>query len=365
VVREWGYDYLKLDFLAGAALQGTRHDPTATRAGALRGGLALIREVAGDATYILGCGCPLLSAVGLVDAMRIGPDSAPHWSPRYQGVPVPLAEGHPLPTLEGAVRNTLARAWMHPALWTNDPDCLLVRENKSELTLDEVRAFASAVGLTGGMVVLSDDLAELPPERLEIVAKLLPPLPARALPLDYFDAGIPERVAVRLSGATGEVTLVGLFNNAGGDREVALRWDELGLAPGAYHAAEFWSGAYLGASDSGVSLRLDPHGAAVLAIRPARAGEAALLSTSFHISQGAVDVTAWELDRERRALRWRASPGRTARGDFLIWLPAGLAPRRVTSSAGRATWRRNPDGEVVVSGEVRGETDFTLELVTA
>src|SRR5262249_25497594 len=155
---------------------------------------------------------------------------------------------------------------------------------------DEAQAFASAVGLTGGMVVVSDRLTELPAERLEIVAKLLPPLPVRAAPSDYFAFGIPQRVAVSLHGATGDVWLVGLFNGDGSDREVTLTWGELGLAPGAYHAAELWSGAYLGSSPSGLTVRLAPHSAAVLALR-ATTGEPTLLSTSFHISQGALDVT--------------------------------------------------------------------------
>ena len=211
IVRQWGYDYLKLDFLACGALEGQRHDPRATRASALRDGLALIREIVGDDVYILGCGCPLLNAVGIVDAMRIGPDSAPYWAPRYEGVPVPFSEAHALPTMEGATRNTLMRAWMHPTLWTNDPDCLLVRELRSELSLDEVRAFATAVGLTGGMVVVSDRLSDLPAERLEILARLLPPLAARALPGDYFAYGIPPRASVTLEGAVGTVHLVGLL----------------------------------------------------------------------------------------------------------------------------------------------------------
>src|SRR5262249_5117475 len=170
---------------------------------------------------------------------------------------------------------------------TTDPDGLRVRERHSELTLDEVRAFASAVGLTGGMVIVSDRLPDLPPERLEIVAKLLPPLPAGALPADYFAFGIPQRAAVSLRGAVGDTHLVGLFNAEAGDREMVVTWRELGLTPGAYHAAELWSGAYLGASPGGVTLRIPPHGAAVLALRRAT-GEPTLLSTSFHISQGAV-----------------------------------------------------------------------------
>ncbi|MGH2514024.1 MAG: glycoside hydrolase family 36 protein, partial [Ktedonobacterales bacterium] len=60
LVRDWGFDYLKLDFLASGALLGERYDPSITRAGALREGLALIREAAGERTFLLGCGCPML-----------------------------------------------------------------------------------------------------------------------------------------------------------------------------------------------------------------------------------------------------------------------------------------------------------------
>ncbi|MGA9532856.1 MAG: glycoside hydrolase family 36 protein, partial [Anaerolineales bacterium] len=85
-VQDWGYRYLKLDFLYAAALPGRRYDPTVTRAQALRAGLQAIRRAAGDGTLLAGCGSPLGPAVGLVDTMRIGPDVAPRWRPAYQGV---------------------------------------------------------------------------------------------------------------------------------------------------------------------------------------------------------------------------------------------------------------------------------------
>jgi hypothetical protein len=236
-----------------------------------------------------------------------------------------------------------------------------VREARSELSLDEIRAFATAVGLTGGMVVVSDRLPDLPAERLNVIARLLPPLPVRALPDDYFTFGIPPRVQTTLDGPTGSVHLIGLFNGEDGDRDVVVRWSELGLPHGAYHAAEFWSGAYLGASADGVTVRLAPHGAAALALRSATS-EPTLLSTSFHISQGACDVTQWSYDRERGELRWCVSLGRNATGTCSVWLPVGLSPLRATSSSGQARWHRNPTGEVVVTAEVRGEAYFTLTL---
>ncbi|MGH2518095.1 MAG: hypothetical protein ACRDHP_20825, partial [Ktedonobacterales bacterium] len=314
-----------------------------------------------EKTFLLGCGCPLLSAVGIVDGMRIGPDAAPYWPPRYKGAPAPLGDGHVLPNLEGAVRNTLTRAWMHPALWLNDPDCLLLREHHSELTLNEVRMFASAIGLTGGMVMLSDRLSRLTLERLGIASKLIPPLPERALPANYFTYGIPDQAAVHILRSWGRWVLLGLFNQEEGEREFVVRWSDLGLERGAYHAVEFWSGTYHGLSNIGITVPVAGHSAEVLAIR-ADSDEPQLLSTSFHISQGGVEIADWSYDQERLEARWETRLDRQTMGTFTLWVPGGLAPRTLRHSAASATWQRNVSGEIVVTAEIRGDAQFTLEL---
>ena len=163
--------------------------------------------------------------------MRIGTDVATEWTSSRGAA---SAETNTYPGAAGAMRNTLLRAWMHPTLWANDPDCLLAREARSSLTLDEVRALASAIGLTGGMLMLSDRVADLTLERLELAAGLLPPLPERALPTTYFGAGIPERVRVPIVRSWGAWLLVGLFNDSAEARQMRLDWDELGLEAGAY-----------------------------------------------------------------------------------------------------------------------------------
>lgn len=361
IVRDWGFEYLKLDFLASGATRGRRHDPLASRASALRGGLRLIREIVGDEVFLLACGCPLLSAVGVVDAMRIGPDSAPYWSPRHKGVPIPVSEGHSLPALEGAVRNTLARAWTQPALWLNDPDCLLLRDSETELTADEARMFASAVGLTGGMTVLSDRLSRLTLERLDVASKLLPPMRERALPLTHFGYGVPECVSVELTRDWGRWTLVGLFNGGPFEREMRADWKELGMAHGNHHAVEFWTQTYLGRSSDGVTLRVPAHGVAVLAVHRER-GVPLLLSTTFHISQGGVEIEDWQWRPDTGVLRWEARLGRHVAGTFTIWLPPSLRPRRLASTAPSATWRRNVRGEVVVTADIHDDARFTFEL---
>lgn len=50
---------------------------------------------------------------------------------------------------------------MHRSLWLNDPDCLMLRHAETQLTDDQVRTWALAVGMSGGMAIVSDDLALL------------------------------------------------------------------------------------------------------------------------------------------------------------------------------------------------------------
>ncbi|WP_435195527.1 glycoside hydrolase family 36 protein [Natronomonas sp. EA1] len=165
VVDDWGFDYLKLDFLYAAALPGARHE-NVTRAEAYRQGLRTIREAVGD-TFLLGCGAPGFPSVGLVDAMRIGPDTAPYW--RRAG------ESASQPAHENAVRNVLNRQFTHRRLWLSDPDCQLVRTT-TDLTTAERESFAALVALLGGANVLSDAVAEIDAPGRRLFERTLPPV---------------------------------------------------------------------------------------------------------------------------------------------------------------------------------------------
>jgi alpha-galactosidase len=162
---EAGYRYLKLDFTFSAKVRGRYEDPTMTPAERVRAGYEAVRRGAGDDVFILGCGCPLGSVVGVVDGMRIGPDVAPYWEVDAPDDALP-GYRQALPSTQGAWRSTLARSFLHRRLWLNDPDCLMLRHTETRLTAEQVRAWALAVGMSGGMALVSDDLALLgAPER--------------------------------------------------------------------------------------------------------------------------------------------------------------------------------------------------------
>jgi alpha-galactosidase len=157
LTRDFGYSYLKLDFLYAAASPGRRHDPNnLTRGETLRHGLEAIRAGAGDDAFILGCGCPTGQAIGVVDGMRIGPDVSPFWGS--------TASGAGDPSTVYALDAIVARSFMHRRLWLNDPDCLMLRARETSLSGDERAALAATIAASGGMLLISDDMSLLDAE---------------------------------------------------------------------------------------------------------------------------------------------------------------------------------------------------------
>lgn len=227
LVHEWGYQVLKLDFLYAAALPGHRHDASATRAAALRRGLDAIRSGAGEDAFLIGCGCPIGPAIGVVDAMRIGADVAPYWTnialrSRWGG-----GDRHG-PATKNAVRNTLTRAFMHRRLWLNDPDCLMVRTDRTRLDEAEVRTLAGVFGTTDGMLILSDRVDTIPADRLRLLRRAHDLLGGEARVVDLFEADLPETVVA----TRGAEVLVAVLNLADTPRKRSLDVGRFGVADG-------------------------------------------------------------------------------------------------------------------------------------
>jgi alpha-galactosidase len=341
VVHRWGFPYLKLDFLYAAALPGRRYDPKATRAHALRRGLQAIREAAGDSAFLLGCGCPLGPAIGLVDGMRIGPDVAPHWGPRMFGLSRPLRAERSLPAARNAVRNTLTRSWMHRRWWWNDPDCLLLRAHATSLTEDEIRLMLTAVALSGGMILISDPVTELPEDRRALWAALLPPTGDRPEIWDLFQQEFP-RVIRRAGALCGAPAMwVGLLNPEDRPWRTALRLSDLGL-PEEIWGFERWSGLAQRLTGS-LPVDLPPHGAALWVLRPIQPGPQWVGSTlrilpGVEVVEGEEGASRgrWVLRREARAQGavWLGIPGKG--GALEIWWDGRPCS---TERAGEGLWR--------------------------
>jgi alpha-galactosidase len=358
-VDEWGFDYLKLDFLYAGALRGVRHNPHVTRAQALRSMLERIRAACGEERFIVGCGCPLGSGIGVFDAMRIGPDVAPTWEPVYRGLSWVLRREPDLPSVRNAVHNVITRAPLHGRWWVNDPDCLILRGGSagpalganqtvpsdraraeevatrrsnrvpSRLTWDETKTLASVISLSGGSFFISDHLPDLSRGRLEWLARLLPPLPSGLRALDWFDEDHPRKLVLPLNGAAGEWFLVGLINWARTAADVSIDLRAIGAPTPLVHAVDFWNDSYFSTREDHLEARrIPPHGIRVFALRTR--GGPQWLGDTFHISQG---LAVKKTKHHGSGLDIDLDMGRRASGRAWLELPA---PPNVVTFNGEA-----------------------------
>jgi alpha-galactosidase len=256
IVDDWGFSYLKLDFLYAAALPGDRHADV-TRAEAYRRGLSTIRETVGDDAFVLGCGAPQFPSVGLVDAMRVGPDTAPHWRD-----PDGLASQ---PAHENAVRNVLNRQFCHRRLWANDPDCQLVRAT-TDLTDAERRSFAAVVALSGGANVFSDALGEIDDAGRDLLERTLPPIEGGRV-VGVGEREFPDRMVAE--GAADGALALAAFNWTDEPQTVALDPSEH-LDTGDGTTLRCWDAVAGEFVDAPLERELAPHDATVVHCAPAR-----------------------------------------------------------------------------------------------
>ncbi len=238
---EAGIRYFKIDFLYAGAYAGT---------GALRAGIEAIREGARDA-QILASGTPLLPVVGLVEGCRVGPDTA---TPLYDfetGVSKPTIFGD---EVVAVARNVAARSVLHR--WFHlDADVALVGGN---LTLEQARQLVSIAALSGGPFCASDDLHQLPEDRLALLTN------PEVLELVGGGTAQPDwepNAADRPATHWRREDVLAVFNWDDEATEVAV------VAPGAGGARDLWARQELDDLRDGTILAIPPCGVRLLRIR--------------------------------------------------------------------------------------------------
>lgn len=357
----WGYEYVKIDFLFGAALKGNRHDPNATRVRAYRQALEAVRRGTGPDRFILGCGSLMSPSVGFFDGNRIGPDCAPFWrfltrAERESPTTKTRTPNDHLST-ETAMRNTINRWWMHNRLWANDPDCLLVRTDRTKMTLDEVRTMATVIGLSGGMTLSSDDLDKLPPDRVDLLRMMVPPLPKSAVPPDVMLTDMPEQFEVAYNREYDDVRLVGVFNFGDLTRDLTLQ-----LPEGQWHAFELWEERYRGVVSGALTFDLvSPHAARLVAVRPATHNPK-LIATDAHIGMGVLDVTGQSYNQRTRELTLDLAP--VGKHQRRLWVAGGTVTAARANTGATLAFAPAGGGSTVIKVDASAPTSVCITFST-
>ncbi len=297
IVNKWQFDFIKIDFVyAASVFESQFHKKGLTRAQIYREGINLIRKTMGKRKYLLGCGAPLGPSIGLVDAMRVSEDTKELWD----------TEDDPIygnPCLKYALIGSINRSFMHKNFWVNDPDCLIVRKKNSELTNEEIKLQCTIFGLTGGQLLLSDDMTKLEKERLKLALKLMPPYSDTALPIDTLYKPLPTLYLLETETALGKRALLAIIN--WNDEPVKRNFILKDILKDTtickhYLIFDWWKERLLGCcsyNESSPPLDIPPHSCQYLGIIPFEDQQLPLvLSSTLHILQGCEEIKRIEIN---------------------------------------------------------------------
>lgn len=167
-VHDWGFRYLKLDFINAGAVQGVRSQDV-DREHAYRSAIETIRDAVGPDTYLLGSGAPMFPSLGVLNAVRTGPDVAPMWDNYATDDPSDA-------TAHNSVSNAVSRLWMRGLIGL-DPDVVYFRHRRNLLSEQQMQWLKDAATLSG-FPAISDPPAWIEPETHDELREFLTATPA-------------------------------------------------------------------------------------------------------------------------------------------------------------------------------------------
>lgn len=292
MAQEWGYQYFKMDGLyTGTATrlmyvndrykddqlgESQLHDPNMTHIQAYQTGLKIVRKAAGPDVFFLGCCIPqnmrcFAPAMGLVDAMRIGPDNKRTWQAMLRGP------------------DYGSRAYfLHRRVWYNDPDPIYVQE---DVPLEQARTLCSWVTVAGQLNASSTDYTKLTPERLDILKRTMSSHALMPRPVDLFEEKIPRLWLLTDESSGIRRDIVAVFN---WDEEKAAPVDysleKLGLdRMQRYVGFDYWDNTFVKPFSGRLTAELPAAACKVISIRTV-SNVPQVISTSRHITQGIIDI---------------------------------------------------------------------------
>ncbi|MDR2101829.1 MAG: alpha-galactosidase [Treponema sp.] len=211
-IDEWGFCYLKLDFLyaglfSGAFAEGGspwQHYEKAcalltARTRTAPGGSGEPRPVA-----YLGCGLPLGPSYRHFPLSRIGADTRETWDWTL----VKLLGHVGRPGAYVSLMDTIGRSFLDGTVYLNDPDVVFLRSKNCKLSETEKELIALVNFLLAGQIMFSDDPLRLEPEDISLTARIVKLY--QDLAGDEYGAVRIDREVFRLESRSGKTA--GLIN---------------------------------------------------------------------------------------------------------------------------------------------------------
>ena len=302
-----------------------QHDPFMTSAETYRAAMRPWRDLQRKHTggcYATVCMNPIGYSYDVWDIVRIGGDSDQHYYARPCAFCVDL------------IRQVSGRFHLSGKVWWNNPDSFHVF-CQGIYSAAQAKVHASFCAVAGNRMMVAEPFCDqtLPPDRLDILKRVMPATPDTAIATDCFEHN-PARVwNLPVHRPFADWNIVGLFNfdedQRRRPRTLSVRFADLGLSPARdYLLYEFWSQAFLGSKRGAFRRTLEAPDCEVLAVVP-KPDRPVLLSTSRHVLHMAYDVIELTWDGKARRL---SGTSRVVAGDpyqLRVYTPRGY---RLTSA---------------------------------
>ena len=156
IINEWGFRYIKLDFMYAGMLYGNYETPTASYKIYNRAIAALTsrsKTKTGKPVAYLGCGIPFELSFKYTPLCRIGCDTYEHWKNKVSR----LINWNGRNEAYLNLKDTLGHALWDNTVFANDPDVIFVRTQNCSLTSEQKLLIAKVNTLFGSQFMYSDD----------------------------------------------------------------------------------------------------------------------------------------------------------------------------------------------------------------
>ncbi len=291
-VHKWGYDAVKFDTLPIAIRMHNFHhdkmyDKSLTPKEAFCNVIKRTRELLGKDVYMLSCcggrDSAILWASDIFDAARIGDDIFT-WDEYVSNISR-IEKFYPLHNIHTFV----------------DSDNVVMREEFNDF--EQAKARAVIVSLLGLPMTFGDEFDALSEDRINLLKRTMPVLDIHPSDLEPADFN-RENLLINLSieKAFESYLVSGVFNltDKKAKRKLSL-YDDLHLEKGKYLVYDYFNDAFLGEFSDEISLDFKPYECKVLSVRPFT-DQVQIISTSRHISQGALELSDVKLENNTLTL---------------------------------------------------------------
>lgn len=342
ISNQWGFKYFKYDgmwtamaceqlyvndeYLPDDLGKQIFDDSSRTNVEVYRKGLQMVRDAGGEDVFILGCNVSqnmrtMGASIGLVDAMRIGPDNGSNW----KGI------------CSGPIRGT-ARYFFNGRVWFNDPDPVYVRDS---IPLSHAQLITSWAAISGQLFAFSDWLPALSEERVNVLQRTI--APARlysARPLDLFESELahiwkvtrPESDSDAESGVRPDAAVFGLFNWSETEPlTIDKTFVQVGLDPRAtYVGFDFWANTFIPPFRDWLKSELPGGSCRVISLVKLE-DHPVLVGTNRHVTSPLFEVTDVAWNAEKRELSGTSTVVGSDPYELRFVLSDGLKPAGVSA----------------------------------